>query len=314
MTKVLGCLLVVLFVAGCDNGPKTAADYGENHGLVGVVERRDMVEASIAIVNAINGTKAGIRLRPSWGPTESNTIPVYWVTSFQLSDEENAFVPDGYGGIIVNARYPDWRSSGASSADWKSPASDLLSTIGVPELLLALTLLHESGHIAHNDNAPIRQDPNKAGEKVSFMNSRQRAEILADLYAANAILEGRSNQTITVVNGVSLSSAFLAKRLSEYVSLEAFNLAAADGFFYSSEGEADRQGAAQGREFPQLSNRGESHPDVTLRFCVLNFKLNPNEVTERLVDYCLGSYFSHGTVPAKSDLNEISLLIKKQHQ
>ena len=258
-------LLPFLLLCGC--GPATN-DVLHSYGLAETSRHRDLAVEAAALANQVLGSVTDMTLALHWQPLGARTIPIYWVGSRNLSQTRTdmMFVLDDCQCIVAQpAVFLLWLSeySGSSSDELLD-----LSEISAPNLL-ALFLLHETGHIL--EGHPGRAIGADTRAYTLDRNVYKDRETAADTYAAAALRTAGSNSE-------DFERWWAARSIIGQVGNLAFNLTGirlVDNF------------GATSLALPDLFlDQSTSHPNFESRILEINHLIHDNDYTRAaLVDF-----------------------------
>lgn len=230
---------------------------------------RPLVERAIRLANQVLDPNLGIQLQPQKNlASHPAAIPVYLVRSdtLGLGSNEIANSP-GEGCILINAdairRYTNQlKGYGNASLDLRLDES------------LALILLHETGHVHYRDD-----DTRSAGGYISLqiidqLSSRtQNKELRADFFATSQI-----HKALTTKVGRSPAS------VDRFVAGTTLSMVCNDISWNLSSERMLGHFAADALHYRKLyQDRGYTHPNIELRFLIINYKLHSNPAARKLL-------------------------------
>jgi len=217
----------------------------------------EQLDQAVSMANAI--LEPGVRLRL----TTESIKPVTGQKSIPVSLVHGDFVSDADVALIVD------RSCVFVNHDWKAQVAPLFggNTSAAMDLepgdALAIILLHEVGHIQPGglpDNPAITA-------LLDSLGSAKKEEMRADAFAA---------QQLAMAFKRKWETSMTASHLSMALSQISWNL------------QANRMlnnfGATSLHLPSAFNEKGLSHPNLELRFLVINFLLNPNEAALNLLN------------------------------
>jgi len=167
------------------------------------------------------------------------------------------------------------------SSHWQPLTEGLLRPYGAtdapPDLIaaLALTLLHEVGHVVD-----ARPPETIDGTKIRITEVALRAptpmshELAADLFAANAIVAARATRPAE------------ARRLTDVVQRIELNVAATNAFANGMHGGALAIASWDPRR--EYADKGYTHPNLALRFRIVTSLLDPSPQRRLSVEEFIG--------------------------
>ena len=258
-------LLPLLLLCGCD--PATN-DVLHAYRLAETSRHRDLAVEAAALANQVLGPVTDLTLALHWQPPGPRTIHVYWVGSRNLSRTRTdmMFVLDGCRCIVVQpAVFLLWLSnySGSSPDD----RLDLLE-ISAPHLL-ALFLLHETGHILEGHTGRAVGAATHA--YTLDRNVHKDRETAADTQAAVALRMAGSNTD-------NIERWWAARSIIGQVGNLSFNLTGTRLI--------DRFGATSLALPEVFLDQSTSHPNFESRILEINHLIHDNDDTRAaLVDF-----------------------------
>ncbi|HEY4641740.1 MAG TPA: hypothetical protein VII75_10380 [Thermoanaerobaculia bacterium] len=268
-----------LLLFGCARPRPVPEKYGLHIGTT----HRAVLQRAIAITNTILGPSAVVTLRAT--DRERRGATVYLVRGAQLGDTEYCFVPQGESCVFVN----DAAFDGAMHLFSGHAGSELSVP---PEQLLALMLLHETGHLANHDGGSYTPPSRLALDDVTAtMNVDKSRELRADAHAIRAIREA-------FTPGQPMPRFLAAGDLVRAVANISWNL--------SSRRAIDDFAANALRDQRLFLDEGYTHPNFELRFLIMNDQLQSTpESRALLADFVAGR---QSTATPKSLLGIPSLM------
>ena len=229
----------------------------EQYGLEAWTVHPEQLDGAVSKANAILDPPARLRLttsavKPIFG---QKSIPVSLVHGSFVSDADVAIIADG-GCIFVNR---DWRSQLAPFFGKETTGTMELE----PGDALAIILLHEVGHI---QPAAVPDNP-AISALVASLGSGKQEEMRADAFAAGQIAGASSrkwDKTMAPYHlGMALSKIswnLLAVRMVNNFGATSLNLPSA------------------------FNEKGQSHPNLELRFLVINYLVHPDKASLDLLN------------------------------
>jgi hypothetical protein len=229
----------------------------EQYGLEAWTVHPEQLDGAVSKANAILDPAGHLRLvtatvKPLSG---QKSIPVSLVHGTFVSDADVAIIADG-SCIFVNR---DWKSQLAPFF-----GKDTTGTMDLePDDALAIILLHEVGHIQ-----PAALPDNQAiSALVSSLGSGKQEEMRADAFAAGQIAGATSRKwdPTQAAFHVSLALSHISWNLQADRMLNNFG--------------------ATSLNLPSAFNeKGLSHPNLELRFLVINYLVHPDKASLDLLN------------------------------
>ena len=222
----------------------------EQYGLEAWTVHPEQLDGAVSKANSILDPAGHFRLTTGTVKPFSarKSIPVSLVHGTFVSDADSAIVADG-SCIFVNR-------------DWKTQLAPLFGkdTTGTMDLdaadALAILLVHEVGHI---QPAPLPNKP-AINALVASLGYGKQEEMRADAFAA---------EQIAAASGRKWDKTMTAFHVSMALTKISWNL------------QADRMlnnfGATSLNSPSAFNENGQSHPNLELRFLVINYLVNPSQ-------------------------------------
>lgn len=215
-----------------------------------------LVAEAVLEANHIFDPALGIELsyRACGGPVTAHSIEVFVVASDSLPDSGFAVAPDQCRNIFLgdNTKHAVRDSFGTAS----SMTMDI-STVNA----LALLLLHETGHIALRQASVVESLPKRPFE----MAADKAEEADADAFAAQ-----------------QLGRALHAPNTSHYSDIVAVNLLLADVSWNLQEKRLSEHFGSS-LSPPTFVEKQGAHPNLELRFLLMNYYLHPSSTQLELI-------------------------------
>src|SRR5579871_599842 len=247
----------ISLLAGCRREAFWPVCQPEQYGFEAWAVHPEQLDGAVTKANAILDPSGHFRLvtgalKPSSG---QKSIPVSLVHGAFVSDADVAIVADG-GCIFINR-------------DWKNQLTPFFGkdTTGTMDLdpgdALAIILLHELGHIQ-----PAKLPDNPAiFSLVASLGSGKQEEMRADAFAAGQIAgaSGRKWDSTLAAFQVNLALTHISWNLQTDRQLNNFG--------------------ATSLNLPSAFNeKGLSHPNLELRFLVINYLVHPGKASLDLLN------------------------------
>jgi hypothetical protein len=240
-----------------------------SNGLFESFDNRQAVEDAIDLANRVLACRSETHLRPAWNMFNAapEDVPVYAVIPPRPGQFEVAFCKSGYRCIFIDTtRVPALNSF--FSNNFKDASQQKT------EHLLAITLLHEAGHIVHGDwknplpSAPSGAESGRSGEDVQSENGWKARELSADKFAGESI-RGAMNQSKDV-------PAFTAAiNIGSTVVMICFNL--------TSRRLLGDFGAAVLGDRQAFKDTEFTHPNLAYRLLAINNEINRSPESLKLL-------------------------------
>ncbi|MGH9929696.1 MAG: hypothetical protein ACREA9_10800 [Pyrinomonadaceae bacterium] len=277
-----------------------AAKYGLNESLLYSYE----AERAIAYANVVLGKDLPLRFVATWRTSEltprfefsdvsrsssvdvqcnneknictffgARPVPVYLVDDDKLGELENIFIPDGAKCVFVNVRSIRrlWDSFGMKRYEYSDSEPSRIHSVS-----LAVMLLHEMGHLVYGDSGSYSAPASFSADELDQPSQTiQNKEIRADKFATEQIINGRSAGAKPVAEAVlAVSNDVIVGDMLRSVK----------SAVSSYEVDKDAWGIFDGKvKSVLLSNNSYSHPNLFIRFQVMDYQLDPTpERYERL--------------------------------
>lgn len=258
--------LTFLLIAGCLESPApdlSVTDHAQKYHLIEDDAFRGDVDRAVAVVNYILDDNVGFKLVPNWKarPSGERSIPIYLVNIEPKGKYGISFVPRDDGCVFIDAGLiPEINDLFSNGFKGRSEIET--------HVLLAIVLLHESGHLFQRKTGSYADS--STGETYNVLTTKTKeVEMEADSFAARLIREGK--------NPLSESNRFhAATTLSMALSKVSFNLTGYRVLMRSGDSVLGS---------PALfGDSGYSHPNLILRVLTMNYELLPIPEAKALLD------------------------------
>lgn len=229
-------------------------------------EQRETTSKAVTLANKVLGPDVPFRLRPSWeagGPAGPETVRVYLVDTDPPGKYGLSFVPRGERCVFVDAKRV------AAIADIFS--KNFKGAIALPvDQLLAVTLLHEAGHIFHGHWGGMNNGEGSGDLDLNLEeNDGKRRESEADRFAADQIKAGMQVGTEAGRFATALKLGTTATTMSVNFTLQRL---------------MDDFGATSLRLPHAYWDDGYSHPNLVYRVLKINYEISPTDAGQKLID------------------------------
>jgi hypothetical protein len=193
------------------------------------------------------------------GIAASQCVPVALVAGDLLSSKEPIFVPEGTKCVIVSN---NWLSA-AESSFTRDTAHGGFEV--APGAALALILLHELGHV--DELASVESDPSMQALVRILGSRRGDREVAADVYAAKQLkaAQGASALAMAAALEITLAAGHISWNLLANRLIDHF-------------------GATTLRSGAVFGDKELSHPNMELRFLIVQYVLTPTDTSRMLLE------------------------------
>jgi hypothetical protein len=229
-------------------------------------QQRPLTADAITLANRVLGDDVSFRLQPSWKPggiAGRESIAVYLVDVDPPGEYGPSFVPKGDRCIFVDAQ-----RAGAISDVFSKKYEGAIKL--QDDQLLAITLLHEAGHIFHKHWGGMNGGEVTTDRKFGVEETdEKKREFDADRFAAAQIKSG-------MAVGGDLMRFTASMKLAVTLTTVSANL--------TFQRLMDNFGATT-LELPSAFwDAGWSHPNFEYRFLRINYEINPSKENQQLLD------------------------------
>ena len=266
---ILASLAVLMMLTACKSERSNEICHPEQYGLEEWTVHPELLDNAVSRADAILDPALKSRLVTTSQTAEfgEETILVFDVHGSFVSDGDVAFIAGGRC-VFVNR---DWRDQLASLF-----GQDVTGTLDLEVTdALAIILLHEVGHI-QGGGLPHSQP---IATLLASLGPGKQEEMRADSFAAGQIAAAFNRKW---------DPGMAAFRVAQALSKISWNL------------QADRMlnnfGATSLRLSRVFNETGYSHPNLELRFLVINYLVNPSEPQLDLLTSFLDSRSAPGGI------------------
>lgn len=271
-----------LVIGGCSSPDKPLSAYLERRDLQ-IASATVELDAAIAQTNLILAAgqselrlEAAIEQRPE-RLRDHSVVPVAWVTAPASAHLPMAHVPDGVRGIVLNSR-----SIGGFLYRYASDRKPLYFgdrplKVGEPAQLLALILLHETGHVALDHAGSF--DAHHLDSSTQH-NPLKEMELAADEFAADRICAALGSPDAIANHAANelrlLTRRFLAQQVSERFARYPPTHAVSP--FTRA---ANPNATPAGDRRVVYADPAPTHPNLELRMMVIGYRIDPTPDSAR---------------------------------
>ena len=259
-------LAAVLGSMACHRAPSAACTPAQ-FGLAESVKGRATIERAITKANAVLGEGSGFVFSPGWQdrPSKTKKLAVYIVDAGAVAATDAAFAPGNAECVFINSdindRMGQMFGQGAEGTFEIDPTD-----------ATALILLHEAGHFRYGDagdfapSAPLQLDT-----LVEDLNNDKSKELRADRYAGELIRAAEADPPPRITTALDLSLCLT------HISWNLLHGRLIGNF-----------GATTLSSPKVFRDNGDSHPNLELRFLVLQYSVTRQEIALANVREFLG--------------------------